>query len=248
MGKETQLIFGRHPVIEAIKDGKTFDRVLLQKGTHGEFEVSIRHLTRDFDIPLQIVPKERLERWTRKNHQGIIGLLSEIPYYKVEDVLPMIYEKGETPLFLLLDGVTDVRNFGAIARSAEIMGVHAIVVPHKGAAQINGIAIKTSAGALTKMPVCREKSLVSTIEFLKMNGIKTFTSDLKAEKSITDLDLTGPAALIIGSEWEGVSTHVAREAEERFIIPQRGEGDSLNVSVATGIALYEADRQRRMLN
>lgn len=241
-----QLIFGRHPVIDALKDGKEFDRIYLQQGTHGEFERDVRKLCKEHDIPMQVIPKERMSRFTGKNHQGVIGFLSLLPYYRVEDVLPMIYEKGENPLFLLLDGVTDVRNFGAIARSAEIMGAHALVIPHKGAAQINADALKTSAGALTKLPVCREKSLVSTIQWLKMNGISVFASDLKAADPITDLDLTGPVALIIGSEREGVSSHVVREAHGNFIIPQRGTGDSFNVSVATGIALYEVDRQRRL--
>ena len=241
---EKQLIFGRHPVADAIRDGQTFDRIFLQQGTTGEFEVAIRHLTREHDIPLQVVPKERLERFTRKTHQGVVGFLSPIAYYRVADVLPTIYEKGENPLFLLLDGITDVRNFGAIARSAELMGVHAIVIPYKGAAQINGDAIKTSAGALTKITVCREKSLVSTIELLKENGIQVFASDLKAAKPISEIDLTGPTALIIGSERSGVSQHVSRGAHGNFIIPQRGSGDSFNVSVASGIALYEVDRQR----
>ena len=245
MATDKQIIFGRHPVADALKDGKNFDRVFLQAGTTGEFERAVRLLTRERDIPLQVVPKERLERFTRKNHQGVVGLLSPIAYYRVEDMLPLIYEKGETPLLLLLDGVTDVRNFGAIARSAEVMGVHALVIPHKGAAQINGDAVKTSAGALTKIPVCREKSLVSTIQWLKMNGISIFASDLKAAKPMHELDMTAPTALIIGSERSGVSSHVVREAHENFIIPQRGTTDSLNVSVAAGIALYEADRQRR---
>lgn len=245
MTQDKQLIFGRHPIIDALRDGKNFDRIFLQQGTHGDFERELRRLAKERDVPLQVTPKERLNRLTRKNHQGVIGFLAAIPYYRVEDVLPLIYEKGENPLFLLLDGVTDVRNFGAIARSAEIMGVHAIVIPHKGAAQINADAIKTSAGALTKIFVCREKSLVSTIDWLKMNGINTFASDLQAARPINKLDMTGPTAIIIGSERTGVSPHVLRGAHENFIIPQRGTTDSFNVSVATGIALYEIDRQRR---
>lgn len=241
------LIFGRHPVIDAIQSGTPFDKLVLQKGTRGELEKEIRHLSKKFNIPLQYVPKERMAGMTSGNHQGILGFLSLITYYKIEDVLPMIYEKSETPLLLLLDGVTDVRNFGAIARSAEVCGAHAIIIPQKGAAQINADAIKTSAGALTKIPVCRESSLINTIEYLQMSGIHVVASDLKGEKLLPKMDFTQPLAIVMGSEWDGVSKAVLDKVNERFIIPQVGTTDSLNVSVATGIILYESVRQRMVV-
>jgi len=241
--KET-LIYGRHPVVDAIKTGTTMDKVLLQQGTRGEFEKEIRHLCKQFNVPLKVVPKERLSKFTRGNHQGIIGVISLVTYYRLEDVLPMIYEKSETPLIVLLDGVTDVRNFGAIARSAECCGAHALVIPKKGAAQINGEALKTSAGALTNIPICRETSLIAAIEYLKLSGIKVLASDLKASKNIFELELSEPVALVIGSEGEGVSSSVLRAVDQNFIIPQKGMTDSFNVSVASGIMLYEVLRQR----
>lgn len=238
------IIYGRHPVVDAIKSGTSIDKVILQQGIRGEFEKEIRQLTKAHNVPLQVAPKERLSKFSRGNHQGVIGLLSLISYYQLEDVLPMIYEKSETPLILILDGVTDVRNFGAIARSAEVCGVHALVIPQRGTAQINAEALKTSAGALTRIPVCREKSLVTAMDYLQLSGIQTFASDLKASKKIFELDLTQPVAMVIGSEDEGVSRAILNRVSQNFIIPQRGETDSFNVSVATGIMLYEVMRQR----
>lgn len=239
------VVFGRHPVVEAVRSGVNFDKLVLQKGVRGDFEKEIRQLSREFDIPLQVAPKERLRKWTTANHQGIIGLQSLIPYHRLEDILPMIYERSEMPLLVMLDGVTDVRNLGAIARSAECVGAHALVVPKKGSALINGEAIKTSAGALNRIPVCRESSLVNVIELLQQSGVQVMVSDLQAEKYIYDLDLRGPVALVVGSEDTGISTGVAQRADERFIIPQEGSTDSFNVSVAAGIMLYETLRQRR---
>lgn len=242
--KATNIIFGRHPVTDAIKSGSHFDKVFIQRGTVGDFEIEVRKLCREHEIPLQYVPKEKLSKITGGNHQGIIGYLALLTYYKLEDVIPMIYEKGETPLILLLDGVTDVRNLGAIARSAEVCGAHALVVPATGTALINADALKTSAGALTRLTVCREKSLVSTIEYLQNAGMQVFASDLKGERPIYEMDFTAPTALVIGSEDEGVSRGILKRVDERFVIPQKGETDSFNVSVAAGIMLYEVLRQR----
>lgn len=239
------MIFGRHPVVEAVKSGVAFDKLILQQGLRGDFEKEIRQLSRAFDIPLQVAPKERLKKWTTANHQGIIGLQSLITYHKLENLLPFVYEKSEMPLLLVLDGVTDVRNLGAIARSAECVGAHALIIPQKGSALINGEAIKTSAGALNRIPVCRESSLINAIEFLQQSGVAVLVSDLQAEELIYDLDLRGPVALVVGSEDTGISTGVAHRADERFIIPQEGSTDSFNVSVAAGIMLYEVLRQRK---
>ncbi len=238
------LIFGRHPVLDAINSGTPFDKLILQNGIQREFEIQLKELSRKFNIPLQIVPKEKLNKIAGGNHQGVIGFLSLVSYYKLEDVLPAIYEKSETPLLLLLDGVTDVRNFGAVARSAEICGAQALVVPKKGSAQINAESLKTSAGALSKLMVCRENSLSGAIETLQLSGVQVIASDLQATKKVFDLDLTVPTAIVIGSEGKGVSSTVLQKVDQRFIIPQKGTTDSFNVSVAAGIILYEVMRQR----
>jgi 23S rRNA (guanosine2251-2'-O)-methyltransferase len=238
------IIYGKHPVVDVIKSGKSLDQVMLQQGTRGDFEIELRHLCKEFNIPLKMVPKDRLNRVTLGNHQGVVALLSPISYYKLEDVLPMIYENSKVPLILLLDGVTDVRNFGSIARSAECCGADAIVIPEKGTARINADALKTSAGALSKIPICRVKTIQTAVEFLQLSGIQVLASDLRGTKKIQELDLTGPTAYIIGAEDEGVSPHLLRKADDCFIIPQIGTTDSLNVAVATGIMLYEVVRQR----
>lgn len=242
--KDTNIIYGRHPIIDAIKAGKPFDKVMLQKEIRGEYEKELRFICRKSDIPLQVVPKERLNRFTRGNHQGVIGFMSLIEYQTIENVLPLVYENGQTPLFLILDGVTDVRNFGAIARTAEIAGVQAIILPKKGAALINEDAMKTSAGALSKITVCREKSLGTAIEFLQNSGVQVFASSLGTENSIFDLNFNVPIALVIGSEDLGVSDNLLKRSDKTFIIPQVGTTDSFNVSVATGMMLYEVMRQR----
>ncbi len=242
--KELSLIYGRHPVLDAIRAGRPIEKLMLQQGTRGEFEKDLRQLTRTHHIPVQVVPKERLNKLVRGNHQGIVGVLSPIRYYRLEDVLPTIYERSETPLLMLLDSVTDVRNLGAIARSAELCGAHALVVPRKNSAQVNAEAIKTSAGALTKLPVCRESSLVGAVELLRLSGIRLLVSDLQATRPLYELDLRVPLALVVGAEGRGMSSDMLRAADETFIIPQRGTTDSFNVSVAAGIMLYEVMRQR----
>ena len=244
MKKQKQLIFGRHPVVDTIKTGGNVDKVLFQTGIRGPFEKELRQICREFNIPIQYVPKERLDRIVGGNHQGIIAHLSLIKYYALEDVLPMAFEKSEAPLILILDGITDVRNFGAIARSAEICGVHAIVIGKKGAAQINADAIKTSAGALTKIPICRESSLSAAVDLLKLSGVQVVASELKASSFIYNTNLTLPTAIIMGSEDKGVNSSLLQKVDQRIIIPQKGTTDSFNVSVATGIILYEVMRQR----
>lgn len=244
VSEKTTFVFGRHPIVDSLQSGAQFDKIFLQQGIRGDFEKEIRRLCREHDVPLQYVPKEKMNKMVKGNHQGIVGFLALLDYYRLEDVVPGIFEKGETPLLLLLDQVTDVRNLGAIARSAEVCGVHALVVPKSGSALINADALKTSAGALTRLNVCRENSLVTAVEFLQNSGIQVFASDLKAEKFIFDLDLTAPSALIVGSEDDGVHPSLLSRVQERFIIPQKGETDSFNVSVAAGIMLYETLRQR----
>ncbi len=244
MGNDTSCIYGRHPVTEAIRSGQTIDKVLLQQGTRGEFEKEIRHLCKAAGIPMQVVPREKLSQIVSGNHQGVIALVSLGTYYALEDLLPNIFERSQTPLLLLLDGVTDVRNFGAIARTAECMGAQALVVPQKGSALINADAMKASAGALSKIPVCRERSLSKAVELLQQSGVRVYASDLQAEQCVFELDFRHPTAFLLGSEGAGVSPALLRQADARFIIPQSGETDSLNVSVAAGMMLYEATRQR----
>ena len=244
MQQKTSMIFGRHPIVDAMRNGQSLDKILLQKGIRGEFEKEIRQLSKANNIPVQVVPKERLNSLTRKNHQGIIAYLSLLNYYKLEDVLPGIYEQGEIPLLLILDGITDVRNFGAIARSAVCCGVHAIVIPNKGTAQINAEAIKTSAGALPNITICRAHSLVKAIDQLHLAGIQIFASALSASVPINETDFKSPTAIIMGSEDKGVSKALLEKTNTNFIIPQSSKTNSFNVSVATGIILYEVMRQR----
>lgn len=244
MNSNSNIIFGRHPVEDAIRSGTPVDKVFIQEGIRGELEKTLRHLCKEHRIALQVIPKERLNHLVRGNHQGVAAFLAAVQTYQLEDVVPGIFERGESPLILILEGVTDVRNFGAIARSAEVLGAHTIVIPTKNSAQINAEAVKASAGALLKIPVCRSHSLVKVVEYLKLSGIKILASDLRSNQTITKLDLTMPLALVIGSEGEGISESLLRLADERFVIPQRGTVDSLNVSVATGIMLYEVVRQR----
>jgi len=241
--KKKSTIIGKHPIVDSIQTGTNFDKIFLQQGTRGEFEKELRHLTKKYNIPVQVVPKEKLNRMTSGNHQGVIGLISLISYYKLEDLLPMIYEKSEIPLILILDGITDIRNIGAIARSAEISGAHAIVIPKKGSAQINDEAIKSSAGALTRLPICREQSLDGALDMLEMSGITVFASNLGAKKMVFETDFTEPTAIVMGSEGKGINRELLRRIENQFIIPQIGTTDSFNVSVATGIILYEVMRQ-----
>ena len=245
-------IFGRKPVLEAFKAGKRFDKILLLKNMNTGDELrEIFKLAKETETPFQNVPKEKLEAVAQKyskhreaNHQGVIGFLSIIDYYSLDDVLHQVYGKGETPLFVVLDGVTDVGNFGAIARSAECLGAHAIVVPAQGRAQINAEAMKSSAGALNNILVCREKSLVTAIQYLKTNGIKIFGTDKHKATDISKVDFTVPCAIVMGSEGDGISKEVMRLCDQRVMIPMKGETESLNVSVSAGIVLYEVSKCR----
>jgi 23S rRNA (guanosine2251-2'-O)-methyltransferase len=239
-----QMIFGIRAVIEAISSGKDIESLFLQKGISGELISELKTLLRQHDIPSQQVPIEKLNRITQKNHQGVIAFISPITYQKIEDLIPQIFESGEVPLILLLDGITDVRNFGAIARTAECCGAHAIVVPKKGSAQINPDAVKTSAGALYKIPVCRHDNLLTVLRFLKDSGIQIVACTEKTEDFIYKPDFTAPTAIIMGAEDEGISFELMRNADYLTKIPMVGTIESLNVSVSAGVILYEAVRQR----
>jgi len=239
-----QMIFGLRAVIEAIKDGKDIESLFIQKGLTGELYGELKDVMRVFDIPSQQVPIEKLNRITLKNHQGVVAFISPITYQKIEDIIPQIFENGQVPLILLLDGITDVRNFGAIVRTAECSGVHAIVVPKKNSAQINPDAVKTSAGALYKVPICRHDNLLAIVKFLKNCGLQIISCTEKTEDLIYHPDYTVPSAIIMGSEDEGISFELIRNSDYLTKIPMNGEIASLNVSVSAGIILYEAVRQR----
>lgn len=241
-----QMVFGIRAVIEAIDSGKEIESLFIQRGLSGSLLLELKTLLKEHNLGFQQVPIEKLNRITRKNHQGVIAVISPITYHNIEDILPTIYEKGETPLLLMLDGVTDVRNMGAIARTAECAGVHAIIVPKKGSAEINPDAIKTSAGALYKIPVCRQDSLGKTGRFLIESGIQLVVSTEKTKDSVYDVDYSVPTCIIMGAEDVGVSDDLIRIADKLAKIPMFGEIGSLNVSVSAGVVIYEAIRQRNL--
>jgi len=242
--KEQQMIFGIRPVIEALKSGKEIEKLLIQTNLKSAAAFELKDLLKELEIPFQYVPVEKLNKLTFKNHQGVIGFLSLISYQPLEQVLPLVYESGKIPLILILDRITDVRNFGAIARTAECAGVNAIIIPSKGAAQINEDALKTSAGALSKINVCRIDQMKPTIEFLQQSGIQVVACTEKAAKDIYEINYAIPTAIIMGSEEDGISPELLKLADELVNIPLYGEIESLNVSVASGIILYEVIRQR----
>lgn len=238
------MVFGIRAVMEAIKSGKEIESILVQRGLAGGIFLELRALLKERGLSYQQVPVEKLNRITPKNHQGVIAVISQITYQKIEDVIPLLYEEGKTPLILILDGITDVRNLGAIARTAECAGVHAIVVPVKGSAQINPDAIKTSAGALFKIPVCRQESLSKTARFLQESGLQLVACTEKTQDFLYKPDYTLPTAIIMGSEEDGISTDLIRISDHLAKIPMYGKIESLNVSVSAGIVIYEAVRQR----
>lgn len=237
------MIFGIRAVIEAIEAGKDIDKVIVKRELQGDLFKELSTVLKDHDIPMQKVPVERIDRFTRKNHQGVIAFLSAVAYEKIEDIIPFLYEQGKNPFILVLDGLTDVRNFGAIARTCEVAGVDAIVIPQRGSVSVNADAVKTSAGALLKIPVCREANLTDAIQFLKNSGVKVVAATERAANYYTDADLTGPVAIVMGSEDTGVSNENLRICDELVRIPQFGTIGSLNVSVAAGILIYEVIRQ-----
>jgi 23S rRNA (guanosine2251-2'-O)-methyltransferase len=244
MINNNDFIFGIRPVIEAINSGKTIDKLLIKKGLSGELIAELNSLVKANNILAQLVPEEKLQRITRKTHQGVIAFLSPVPFYQFDEVVTSIFEKGETPLLLFLDQVSDVRNFGAIVRTAECAGVHAIIVPEKGSAQINADAVKTSAGALLHLPVCKVRNSVGAIRTLKNSGLTVYAATEKAATSYFDHDFSVPTVIIMGAEDNGISDELIRQADHLVRIPLTGKINSLNVSVAAGILLFESVKQR----
>lgn len=242
--KEKEMIFGIRAIIEAIEAGKEIDKIIVKRELQGDLSKELFALLKSRDIAVQRVPNERLDRFTRKNHQGVIAFLSAITYEHIEDIIPFLYEQGKDPFILVLDGITDVRNFGAIARTCEVAGVDAIVIPAKGSVTVNADAIKTSAGALLKIPVCKEQSLTNAIQFLKNSGIKVVAATERGADDYTAVDYSGPIAFVMGAEDTGVSNDNLRIADNLVKIPQFGTIGSLNVSVAAGVLIYEVIRQK----
>lgn len=242
--KNEQYIYGIHAVLEAIEAGKEIDRLLVKKDL-GHYQIKeLIDAARAHAVPVQRVPIERINRITRKNHQGVLAITAAVTYYKVEQVVPMLFEQGDNPFLVVLDGVTDVRNFGAIARTCDCAGVNAIVLPERGSVSVGPDAIKTSAGALNYVPVCRERNLVDTLRFLKDSGFTIVGTSDKNACNYTKPDYTVPVAVVLGAEDKGISPEIMQLCDNRVVIPEFGHINSLNVSVAGGIILYEVVRQR----
>ena len=240
----TEYIFGIRAVIEAIKAGKDIDKVLIKKDFTGELAVELFQVLKEYNIVTQRVPLEKINRITRKNHQGVLAFLSPITYSELDNVIPELFEQGKTPFILVLDGLTDVRNFGAIARTCECAGVDAIVIPERNSVSVNGDAIKTSAGALLHIPVVRAKNLNKAIKQLKESGYTVVGATEKATENYTKFDYTVPTAIVMGAEDTGISIENIRECDYLAAIPLLGKINSLNVSVAAGVLIYEVVRQR----
>lgn len=244
MVDNSEMIFGVRAVIEAIQAGKEIDKILVKKDIQSDLSKELFAVLKGTLIPVQRVPVERINRVTRKNHQGVIAFISSVTYQKTEDLVPFLFEQGKNPLFVMLDGITDVRNFGAIARTCECAGIDAIIIPAKNSVSVNADAVKTSAGALLTLPVCRENNLTQTIRFLKDSGFKIIAATEKGDYDYTKADFHSPTCIIMGAEDKGVSYENLALCDEWVKIPLFGNIESLNVSVAAGILIYKAIEQR----
>lgn len=242
--EKSDYIFGIRAVIEAIEAGRSVDKVLVRRDLTGDLSRELFAKIKEYDIVMQRVPQEKLNRITMKNHQGAIALLSPVEYQKLDNLVPLFYEEGRNPLVVVLDGVTDTRNFGAIGRTAACAGVDAIVIPERNSVTVTPDAVKTSAGGLFHVPVCREKDTLSAVRFLKDNGYHIVGATEKGAENYTKADYAVPVAIVMGSEDTGISDAVIRACDELAAIPIIGKIESLNVSVAAGIMIYEALRQR----
>ena len=238
------MVFGIHPVLELIRSQKEIEKVYIQGGTRSPEISEIANTCRKSGVPVQFVPIEKMNRLTRKNHQGVVAFICPIEYQPLEKVVQMVFEDGRDPFILMLDRVTDVRNFGAIARTAYAAGVDAIVIPNRGSALINGDAMKTSAGALSLINVCRVENMKDAIDFLKASGLRMVGFTEKAKESLWQADLTGPLCVVMGSEEKGIYEENLKLCTDQVRLPMTGIIESLNVSVAAGVFIYEAVRQR----
>lgn len=243
--KKEDYIFGIRAVIEAVESGKSIDKVFVRKDLGGDLAKELFTVLRRYGVLMQRVPQERLNRITMKNHQGVIAMMSPITYHKLDNLLPGLYEEGKNPFLLVLDGLTDTRNFGAIGRTADCSGVDGIIIPERNSVSVTPDAVKTSAGGLFYVPVCRERDLVAAVKTLRESGIKVVAATEKGARDYTDCDMTVPVAIVMGSEDVGISEEVLRLCDELVAIPMLGNIGSLNVSVAAGVMMYEVVRQRR---
>jgi len=242
--KKNLLIGGIPSVIEAMKSGEQLERIYLQNTIPSSEADQLRRVASEFEVPINKVPFEKIRNFNLENSKGCIAIKSKIKYQNLQDVISFIVENGETPLLLMLDGITDIRNIGALARTAYCCGVHAIVIPEKGVGALGEDAITTSAGALENMAVCRVKSLHNAIDEMHLNGIKIFASEMTATENVFDIDFKEPCAIIMGSEDKGIQPSLYKVSDQRFKIPMQKDFESLNVSVAAGMILYEAMKQR----
>ena len=241
---KNQYIYGIHAVLEAIDAGKDIDKILLSKTLNVDTAKEIVDRARSLRVPVQRVPVQKIDRITRRNHQGVLALMSAVTYYQVENIVPQLFDNGENPFIVVLDGVTDVRNFGAVARTCECAGVSAIVIPDRESVSANADAVKTSAGALNYLPVCREHNLVNAVKLLRDSGFKIVGTSDKSQVPYTRGVYTGPVAIVLGAEDKGVSPEIMKLCDTQVMIPEFGHINSLNVSVAGGIMIYEVVRQR----
>lgn len=242
--KKSSLIIGRQPLIEALESGRGIDKILMFKNINGENIPTIKQLARQNNVPIQMVPVEKLNSFTRANHQGIVAIAALVQYTELQQVIDHVVGNGSTPLFLMLDGVTDVRNIGAIARTAVCCGAQAIIIPDKGVGALNEETMKSSAGALEKIYISRVNSLAHAVDTLHLNGIAVMSAEMKAKEKVFELDFTQPCCMIMGNEEKGVQAFLSKASDKHFTIPIAGDFDSYNVSVAAGIILYEAMKQR----
>lgn len=238
------MIFGTRAIIEAVQAGKEVDKILMRRDLQNDLSRELFNIVKTTHIPIQRVPQEKLDRLTRKNHQGVIAFISAITYQQLEDIVPFLYEEGKNPFIILLDGITDVRNFGAIARTCACAGADAIVIPARNSVSVNADAVKTSAGALLSLPVCKENSITDAITYLKNCGYRVFAATERAENSYTQADFSMPTAIVMGGEDNGISSENLRICDEWIKIPLLGTIASLNVSAAAAVLMYEVVRQR----
>ncbi len=242
--EKQSFLFGIHPILEAFAAGKELDKILIRKGLKGDYLPELMAMIRETGTPYQFVPVEKLNRITKKNHQGVIAFAALVSYSPIEEIVQRVFEAGKIPIVLAMDGITDVRNLGAMARSAEVAGVDALLIPDKGSAQINPEAMKSSAGALNVLPICRTSNLAHTLQELKSAGLKILGATERADQSLYDEDLRDPLVWVMGSEESGMSQNVKMVIDNQVKIPQQGKIASLNVSAATAVLLFETQRQR----
>ncbi len=242
---KNEYIYGRQPVIEALEAHQKIEKVFIQKGTHGEGIGQILKRSKEQNIPTSYVPSHKLKKYTQHNHQGVVALLSHITYIPLQDIIDQVFSTGKSPFLVVIEGISDTRNIGAIARSAYALGADAIVLNMKNTAPVNADVIKTSAGAALKIHWCKERNMDQVLNTLELNGIQTFASDLQATQTLDQQDLTMPLAVVLGAEDTGISPQVRSKATHTYLLPMCRDFDSLNVSVAAGISFYLISEKRR---